>query len=121
MTDKQSGNANVFEPGRKIDIRVLEAIAMQDEVQIILYFEDELARSSRYEHDVQTYMRDPEHERPFIEIKSFLKFQREMSPYFNEALITVPLMVTIVSTTESYNGSPIIKGVLPFLDELDVT
>lgn len=119
MTD-DNGPAGL-KAGKKIDVRVLEAIAMQDEVRIILYFEEDLARTSTYEQDLVAFEQYPEHECPFIEIRSFLKFQREMSPYFNEALTTVPLIITIISNTERYGGKPIIKGVLPFLDEMDVT
>jgi hypothetical protein len=108
-------------PGREVDIRVLEAIALQGTRTIILYFEEDLARSSWYEQDLRTYGGIADHERPFIEISSFLKFQREMSPYFDAALTTVPLMVTIISTNESHEGMEVIKGVLPFLDEMDLS
>ena len=111
----------VFEPGKKIDIRVLEAVALRGEDVIILYFEEDLAKSSTYTEDLLSYETFPEHERPFIEILSFLKFQREMSPYFNEALTTVPLIITIISTSENNEGRSVIKGILPFLDEMDIS
>lgn len=120
MTSSSDKTKTGLIPGKKVDIRVLEAIARQGEVQIILYFEEDLARTSTYIQDLITYAKDPEHERPFIEILSFLKFQREMSPYFNEALNTVPLIITILSVDEEQNGRPVIKGVLPFLDEMDL-
>lgn len=107
--------------GKKVDIRVLEAIAIQDELDIILYFEEDLASSSTYEQDLKDYASFPDHERPFIEIRSFLSFQREMSPYFNDALTTVPLSIIIRSNSEVYEGRSVIKGVLPFLDEMDFT
>lgn len=120
MTDSADKPAGM-EPGKKVDIRVLEAIAMKGDVSIILYFEEDLARTSSYADDLVTHQKAPEHERPFIEIRSFLKFQREMSPYFNEALTTVPLLITIVSTSENFGNRPVIKGILPFLDEMDVS
>ncbi|HWQ66828.1 MAG TPA: hypothetical protein VN372_08160 [Methanospirillum sp.] len=110
-----------FEPGKKMDIRVLEAIARAGDISIILYFEEDLARNSTYAKDILDHPRSPEHERPFIEILAFLDFQREMSPYFNDALTTVPLMVTLVSAEEQYEGRTIVKGILPFLDELDLS
>jgi hypothetical protein len=106
--------------GKQVDVRVLEAIALHGEVQIILYFEEDLARTSTYEKDLVSHKAFPEHERPFIEIRAFLEFQREMSPYFNEALTTVPLIITIVSNSEIYQGKSVIKGTLPFLDEMDL-
>ncbi|MFH0967787.1 MAG: hypothetical protein V1862_08915 [Methanobacteriota archaeon] len=110
-----------FEPGKKVDVRILETIALQGEVLITLYFEEELARTSTYAKDLLSYGRDPEHERPFIELLSFLKFQREMSPYFNEALTTVPLIITIINSSEKHEGRSVIKGILPFLDEMDLS
>lgn len=112
---------DVFEPGKKVDIRVLEAIALNGAQLIILYFEEDLARTSTYTQDLLTYRESPEHERPFVELLSFLKFQREMSPYFNDALTTVPLIITIVSNSEDHEGIPVIKGILPFLDEMDLS
>lgn len=106
--------------GKEVDVRVLEAIALHGEVLIILYFEEDLARTSTYEQDLISNESFPEHERPFIEIRSFLSFQREMSPYFNEALTTVPLIITIVSNSELHQGKPVVKGILPFLDEMDL-
>lgn len=107
-------------PGKKVDIRILEAIARKGDIKIILYFEEGLARSSTYQQDLSTYAKDPEHERPFIEIISFLTFQREMSPIFDDALTSVPLMITILSANEEQNGLLVVKGILPFLDEMDL-
>ena len=118
---KSSGKSRAgLIPGKKVDIRVLEAIAQKGEVRIILYFEEDLARVSTYSQDLVTYTA-PEHERPFIECVSFLKFQREMNPSFDSALTMVPLLITIISIDEEYDGKPVVKGVLPFLDEMDLT
>lgn len=119
MTDS-APEQTVLEPGKVVDIRVLEDIAQKGDHLIILYFEEDLAKTSTYAQDLLTYKADPEHERPFIEILSFLKFQRDMSPYFNDALTTVPLLVTIVGT-EEFEGRSVIKGVLPFLNEMDLS
>ncbi len=108
-------------PGKKTDIRVLEAIAQKGDVRIILYFEEDLARSSSYQQDTITYGSSPEDERPFIEIRAFMSFQRRMSPCFDDALTTVPLIVTIVSVDEDDEDLPVIKGILPFLDEMDLS
>jgi hypothetical protein len=121
MTPKAHSAPAGLTPGKKVDIRVLEAIARKGDVMIILYFEKDLAQTSSYQQDLRTYAADPEHERPFIEIISFLKFQREMSPVFDDALTTVPLMVTILPAEEQQSGQPVIKGILPFLDEMDVS
>jgi hypothetical protein len=107
--------------GKKVDIRVLEAIVRKGDVSIILYFEENLAKTSTYGEDLKEYGVFPEHERPFIEMVSFLNFQREMSPCFDDALSTVPLIITICSNSEEYNGKSVVKGILPFLDEMEVS
>lgn len=119
MTTGSQSLTGGLTPGKKVDIRVLEAIARKGDLWIILYFEEDLARSSTYLQDLTSYAANPEHERPFIEIVSFLTFQREMSPVFDDALSTVPLMITIVSVDEDLDGKPVVKGILPFLDEMD--
>ncbi len=107
--------------GKKVDIRVLEAIARKGEVSIILYFEEDLAKTSTYAVDLKEHGAFPDHERPFIELVSFLSFQREMSPCFDDALKSVPLVITITSNSEVYEGKSVIKGILPFLDEMDLS
>ncbi len=107
--------------GKKVDIRVLEAIARKGDLSIILYFEEDLAKTSTYTQDIMEYSKYPEDNRPFIELVSFMTFQREMSPCFDDALTTVPLMITICSNSEEYNGKSVVKGVLPFLDEMDIS
>lgn len=108
-------------PGKNVDIRVLEAISRIGGVRIILYFEEELARSSTYHADLEQYASVPDDDRPFIEIGSFLAYQRKMSPCFDDALTTVPLQITILSSHEQEGGFPVVKGVLPFLDEMDLS
>jgi hypothetical protein len=110
-----------LEVGKKVDIRVLEAIARKGDVSIILYFEEDLAKTSTYAEDLKEYGQLPDDERPFIDLVSFMSFQREMSPCFNDALTTVPLIITIHSNSEEYNGKSVIKGILPFLDEMDTS
>nr|WP_319538476.1 hypothetical protein [uncultured Methanospirillum sp.] len=107
--------------GKKVDIRVLEAVARKGDLSIILYFEEDLAKNSTYAADLKEYEKYPDDERPFIELVSFMSFQRKMSPCFEDALTTVPLMITICSNSEEYNGKPVVKGILPFLDEMDLS
>lgn len=57
-----------LEVGKKVDVRVLEAIANVGEVSIILYFEEDLGKNSTYDQDMKDYISFQEHERPFIEI-----------------------------------------------------
>jgi hypothetical protein len=97
------------------DIRTLEHVTPE---RVILYFEPELAQNSTYAKDLATHADIPVHMCPFIEISEFLSFQREMSPMFDDSLAVVPLMIEIVGI-EEHEGVSYIKGLLPFLDEVD--
>jgi len=97
------------------DIRTLEKSTPE---VVILYFEPELARNSTYKKDLATHQGIPAHMCPFIEISDFFDFQREMSPIFDDSLAVVPLMIEIVGI-EEHEGRTIVKGLLPFLDEID--
>jgi len=106
--------------GMVVDIRALEQISVRESCEIILYFEKDLAYNSTYEQDLQEYGTFEEHERPFIPLKLFLEIQREMNPLFNDALKSIPLEVTIVRI-EQAGENPRIIGLLPFLDEMDMS
>ena len=106
--------------GMVVDIRALEQISVRESCEIILYFEKDLAYNSTYEKDLQVYGTFEEHERPFILLKLFLEIQREMNPLFNDALKSIPLEVTIVRI-EQAGENPRIIGLLPFLDEMDMS
>lgn len=106
-------------PGIEVDIRDLEKINRDGSLEIILYFEEDLARNSTYAQDLITYQRYPEHERPFISLEGFLGFQREMNPMFDDALRSIPIHVSIINITEREKGLQII-GLLPFVDEMNL-
>lgn len=107
-------------PGMVVDIRALEQISVRELCEIIVYFEKDLAYNSTYEKDLNEYGKFEEHERPFIHLPVFLEIQREMNPAFNEALSVIPLGVSIVRI-EQDGTIPRIIGLLPFLDEMDVS
>ncbi|MDD1681049.1 MAG: hypothetical protein LUQ35_05515, partial [Methanoregula sp.] len=52
----------------------------------------------------------------------FLRFTKENDPSFEQTLQEFPLMVDIVSSGITLNGSdiPVVTGLMPFLDEIDV-
>jgi len=104
-----------YAAGNFRDIRTLEKSTSE---VVILYFEPDLARNSTYKEDLAAHQGIPTHMRPFIEISEFFDFQREMSPMFDDSLASVPLMIEIIGI-EEYEGQTIVKGLLPFLDEMD--
>lgn len=109
-----------LKPGMKADIRALEQISLRERCEVIVYFEEDLARNSSYEKDLKEFSSFEVHGRPFIILESFLKFQREMNPIFNEALDQIPLGITIIRTEPTGEYVRVI-GLLPFLEEMDMS
>ncbi|MDO9549792.1 MAG: hypothetical protein Q7J03_02350 [Methanoregula sp.] len=118
------GNLGVSE-GQILDVRFLDEVARTYGVSVILFFEEDLARTRTLESVVQEFSYAPEFERPYISIGSFLTFTRENDPSFEQTMREFPLMVeiaTVSETTSSKDGKtvPYVAGLMPFLDELDV-
>jgi len=109
-------------PGETMDIRELQAISKTYKVEAVMYFEKDLAQTSTYEKDLETYADDPEDFRPFILVTSFIRFASESDPTFLGRLEEFPLLVTVHSVGERISGGqpvPYIKCLMPFLDEID--
>ncbi len=111
------------EQNTRMDIRRLDEISRRYGVMIYLFFEEDLARNRPLEAVLQEYMTVPVFERPYISVPDFLRFTRENDPSFEQTLRQFPLMVEIVSsgnTLPGTSGIPVVTGLMPFLDELDV-
>jgi hypothetical protein len=109
--------------GMKIDIRDLAEIRNRCDIAVYLYFEEQLARESTLQRDLEDYGDVPEFERPFIRMDAFLEFAGESDPAFNERLDQLPLIIEIVAygrldTRSEGRIVPYVKGLMPFLDEL---
>ncbi len=108
-----------------VDIRRLDEISRKYGVIIYLFFEEDLARNRPLEAVIQEYGSVPVFERPFISVPDFLRFTKENDPSFEKTLQEFPLMVDIVSSGTTLAGPdgsdiPVVTGLMPFLDELDV-
>jgi hypothetical protein len=118
------GSLGVFE-GRTLDVRFLDEIARTYGVEVILFFEEDLARTRTLVSVQEEFAKMPEFERPYIAIGSFLRFTRENDPSFEQTMREFPLMVEIVTVGETRMNEmgktvPYVSGLMPFLDELDV-
>jgi hypothetical protein len=117
------GSLGVAE-GRTLDVRFLDEIARTYGVTVILFFEEDLARTRTLESVQQEFAHSGEFERPYIAVGSFLKFTRENDPSFEQTMREFPLLIELVTVGETRlkNGKtvPYIAGLMPFLDELDV-
>lgn len=112
-------------PDAMVDIRRLEEIAGRYGVTVYLFFEEDLARNRSLDSVLGEFGGVPVFERPYISVPDFLRFTRENDPSFEQTLQEFPLMVEIVSsgiTLAGPDGSdqPVITGLMPFLDEMDV-
>jgi hypothetical protein len=110
--------------GRTLDVRFLDEIARTYGVTVILFFEEDLARTRTLESVQQEFSHVGEFERPYIVIGSFLNFTRENDPSFEQTMREFPLLIEVVTVGETRlkNGKtvPYIAGLMPFLDEMDV-
>ncbi|NMB79818.1 MAG: hypothetical protein GYA23_12075 [Methanomicrobiales archaeon] len=112
-------------PGRTVDVRTLGRIANTHNVEITLFFEDDLARNRTFESVKEEFGNFSEYERPYINVTSFLQFTRENGPSFEATMEAFPLMIEIVKTGEKLaekDHKPVLfaTGLMPFLDEFDV-
>jgi len=110
--------------GDKVDFRELKKIDEQYNIDVILYFEEEIAKNSTYEADLKKYAGVPEYERPFVKLKSFLRFISECDPEFEPRLDMFPLMADIIKMGEhggegAGKKKVMVKVLLPFSNELD--
>jgi hypothetical protein len=111
--------------GSKLDIRMLDEISRRYDIEVYLFFEEDLARTRTLESVLEEYDLLPEYGRPYVTVGSFLSFTRENDPTFEQTLREFPLIIEIVKTGEMESpayGTTVrfITGMMPFLDELDV-
>ncbi len=112
------------EQNTRMDIRRLDEISRRYGVTIYLFFEEDLARNRPLDAVLREYEIFPVFERPYISVPDFLRFTQENDPSFEQTLREFPLMVEIVSSGNTLNGTdggvPVITGLMPFLDEMDI-
>jgi hypothetical protein len=111
--------------GAQMDVRKLGALANTYAIEVVLFFEEDLARNRTFASVQEEFGSFSEFERPYIDVNSFLRFTRENDPSFEATMDTFPLMIEIVTAGERpgvRDGKPslFVTGLMPFLDELDV-
>jgi hypothetical protein len=111
--------------GSMLDIRLLDEISRRYDIDVYLFFEEDLARTRTLESVLEEFDPVPEYGRPCLSVGSFLRFTRENDPSFERTMRDFPLMIEIVNTGEMQSpryGKPVcfITGLMPFLDEMDM-
>lgn len=111
--------------GSMLDVRMLDEICRRYDVEVYLFFEEDLARTRTLESVLEEFSPVPEYGCPYITVGSFLRFTRENDPSFERTMRDFPLLIEVVNTGEMQSlayGTPVrfITGLMPFLDEMDV-
>ncbi|MBP2132262.1 hypothetical protein J2128_000183 [Methanomicrobium sp. W14] len=110
--------------GKECNVLDLNRLSKKYDLEVVLYFEKELAENSTYEKDLADFAGDDEFGRPFIAASRFLEFGKENDPTFEQRLKEFPLMIKIIDygeiTSEEGSKKIYVKGLMPFLDEFDV-
>ncbi|HJJ48003.1 MAG TPA: hypothetical protein O0X39_03280 [Methanocorpusculum sp.] len=116
-------------PGDEVDLLDLRELRNRNKINVYLYMDEEIAKTSTLENDLKKYrLADPDH-RPVLEIEEFLKnMQKTMKQIMGNSanvetmLKEQPLKATVLSTgtIETPVGiRPYLKCLLPFLDEME--
>jgi hypothetical protein len=111
--------------GSMLDVRMLDEICRRYDVEVYLFFEEDLARTRTLESVLEEFSPVPEYGRPYITVGSFLRFTRENDASFERTMRDFPLVIEVVNTGEMQSpayGTSVrfITGLMPFLDEMDV-
>ena len=116
-------------PGKHIDLLELRDIRQRERINVYLYMDEEIAKTSNVTDDVDKYrMVDPDY-RPVLEIEDWLKNMRKHmkqieGPGANveKMLKEHPLIAEILETgtmQTAVGPRGYIKALLPYLDEME--
>lgn len=116
-------------PGEHIDLLELRDIRQRERINVYLYMDEEIAKTSNVTDDVDKYrMVDPDY-RPVLEIEDWLKNMRKHmkqieGPGANveKMLKEHPLIAEILETgtmQTAVGPRGYIKALLPYLDEME--
>jgi hypothetical protein len=82
--------------GGVADLRDLIPLERDQVVEVYLYFDPDLARSSSLEQDCRDFQIVSELSRPFLQLTRFLDVMTDRDPGFAEELKQEPLMVEVL-------------------------
>ena len=116
-------------PGETVDLLVLRDLRIREKINVYLYMDEEIAKTSTVEEDIKKYRFTDMDFRPVLEIEDWFKnMQKQMkqiagpSANVEQMLKEQPLSAEILDTgvLETPVGlRPYLKCLLPFLDEME--
>lgn len=83
--------------GGETDLLALREIARDHDVEVWIYFDEEVARTSTIEDDLAAFEMVPEPDRPFMELSHFFAFMERIEPGFAAAMETKPIVAEVVA------------------------
>jgi len=86
--------------GETADLLALKEIGERGDVEVWIYFDEEVAAASTIERDLANFEFIPEPDRPFIELRRFFAFMESIEPGFERSLADTPVMAQIVAVGE---------------------
>jgi hypothetical protein len=120
---------NLPKPGDRVDVRVLRNLRQTQRINIYLYMDEEIAKTSDIAADIAKYrLVDPDF-RPMMEIEEWFKtMQKQMYQIVGTGadvelmFAEAPLHADILELSEMQTAvgpCPCIKALLPYLDEME--
>ncbi|HJJ35810.1 MAG TPA: hypothetical protein O0X27_01395 [Methanocorpusculum sp.] len=120
---------NFPNPGDTVDILNLLDLRREQHINVYLYMDAEIARTSTVEEDIRKYRLIDLDFRPVLEIEDWFKFMKKQMKQIagdavplEEMLKSEPLNAEILDTgtIQTPAGTrPYLKCLLPYLDEMD--
>ncbi|EJG06327.1 MAG: hypothetical protein PHU26_05140 [Methanofollis liminatans] len=86
--------------GETVDLLALKEIGERGDVEVWIYFDEEVAAASTIERDLANFEFVPEPDRPFIELRRFFAFMESIEPGFERSLADTPVRAQIVAVGE---------------------
>lgn len=83
--------------GGEADLLALRTIVRDHDVEVWVYFDGEVARTSTIEADLAAFEMVPEADRPFMELRRFFAFMEDIEPGFAAAMETEPVTAEVVA------------------------
>lgn len=106
-------------PGTMVDVRTLLPAEQDCDLEVFVYFDPDLARTSTLADDLRAFAALPDLARPFMRLSRFLAAMNERDPEFAARMETEPLMgeVLELGRREEFFGcvlhmSPFVKVLL---------
>jgi len=87
-------------PGETTDLLTLKEIGERGDVEVWVYFDEEVARASTIEKDLENFEFVPEPDRPFMEVRRFFAFMENIEPEFERSLADAPITARVAAVGE---------------------